>query len=171
MSFAAMASAGDVPGAQAAAATLEPFWDGARAPDTGGKGQGLGFLGKALRAADAVADAETAAMLLRPFRIENPDRATSTRSERSPTGTVSGGRDLLRTWLAASSQTWAYGGGQARPQWVADWLPGLCAGLHARAVLARRAQRLLDLAWEWTRQPHRHRARVAVAQLPRQETR
>ena len=40
--LAAMASAGDVPGAQAAAATLAPFWDGAlRDPDTGGKGQGL----------------------------------------------------------------------------------------------------------------------------------
>ena len=32
--LAAMASAGGVPGAQAAAATLEPFWDGACAPGT-----------------------------------------------------------------------------------------------------------------------------------------
>jgi hypothetical protein len=30
-----------------------------------------GIIGKALRAADVVADAEAAAMLLRPFRIEN----------------------------------------------------------------------------------------------------
>ena len=70
--LAAMASAGDVPGAQAAAATLAPFWDGAlrtRTPEERGRISGL--FGKALRAADAVADAETAAMLLRPFRIEN----------------------------------------------------------------------------------------------------
>ena len=45
---------------------------------------------------------------------------------------------------------WAYGGGQDRPQWVADWLPGLCAGLHATGGGgAAAARRLLDLAWEW----------------------
>src|SRR5260370_31290798 len=70
--LAAMASAGDVPGARAAAATLAPFWDGAlrtRTPEE--RGRVSGFLGKALLAADAVADAETAAMLLRPFGIED----------------------------------------------------------------------------------------------------
>src|SRR5260370_32222151 len=70
--LAAMASSGDVPGAQAAAATLAPFWDSARhgrTPEERGRVSGL--FGKALRAADAVADAGTAAMLLRPFRIEN----------------------------------------------------------------------------------------------------
>ena len=40
--------------------------------------------------------------------------------------------------------------GQERPQWVADWLPGLCEGLHATGSAgAVAAQRLLDLAWEW----------------------
>ena len=70
--LAAMASAGDVPGARVAAATLAPFWDSAvcaRTPDERGRTSGL--LGKALRAADAMTDAATAAMLLRPFRIEN----------------------------------------------------------------------------------------------------
>jgi hypothetical protein len=33
---------------------------------------------------------------------------------------------------------------------VADWLPGLCAGLHAaHSAGAVAAQQLLDLAWEW----------------------
>ncbi len=66
--LAAMASAGDVSGARAAAATLESFWDGAlrtRTPEERGTVPGL--FGKALLAADAVADAEAAAMLLRPF--------------------------------------------------------------------------------------------------------
>jgi predicted 2-oxoglutarate/Fe(II)-dependent dioxygenase YbiX len=150
--LAAMASAGDVPGAQAAAATLEPFWDGVmrtRTPEE--RGRVSGFLGKALRAADAVADAETAAMLLRPFRIENLTDAYVDSFEKI--ADRYGQRwtaDLLRTWLGGEQPVWAYGGGQARPQWVADWLPGLCAGLHARGSAgAAAAQRLLDLAWEW----------------------
>jgi hypothetical protein len=56
--LAAMTSAGDVPGAQAAAATLAPFWDGAlrtRTPEERGRVSGL--VGKALRAADTVAEA------------------------------------------------------------------------------------------------------------------
>jgi hypothetical protein len=65
-------AAGDVPGARAAAATLAPFWDEALRARTGeDRARGSGLFGKALRAADAVADAETAAMLLRPFRIED----------------------------------------------------------------------------------------------------
>jgi hypothetical protein len=150
--LAAMASAGDVPGAQAAAATLAPFWDGAlrtRTPVERGRVSGL--LGQALRAAEAVADAETAAMLLRPFRIEN-----LTDADADSLGKVAdryGQRwtaDLLRTWFGGEEPGWVYGGGQARPQWVADWLPGLCEGLHARGSAgAAAAQRLLDLAWEW----------------------
>ena len=149
--LAAMASAGDVPGAQAAAATLEPFWDGAlrtRTPEE--RGRVSGFLGKALRAADAVADAETAAMLLRPFRIENlTDAYVDSFGKIADRYGQRWTANLLRTWFGGE-QAWAYGGGQARPQWVADWLPGLCAGLHARGSAgAVAAQRLLDLAWEW----------------------
>jgi predicted 2-oxoglutarate/Fe(II)-dependent dioxygenase YbiX len=150
--LAAMASAGDVPGAQAAAATLEPFWDGAmrtRTPEE--RGRVSGFLGKALRAADAVADAETAVMLLRPFRIENlTDEYVDSFGKIADRYGQRWTADLLRTWLGGEQPAWAYGGGQARPQWVADWLPGLCAGLHARGSAgAAAAQRLLDLAWEW----------------------
>jgi hypothetical protein len=58
--------AGDLAGARAAAATLAPFWD------TAARAQGqAGFFGEALRTASALDDAETAGMLLRPFRIEN----------------------------------------------------------------------------------------------------
>lgn len=61
-----------MPAARAAAATLAPFWDSAvraRTPEERGRISGL--FGKALRAANAVTDAATAAMLLRPFRVEN----------------------------------------------------------------------------------------------------
>jgi hypothetical protein len=140
-----MASAGDVSGAQAAAATLAPFWDRALRARTPKETE---LLGKASLAADAVADAGTAAMLLRPFRIEN-----LTGADVDSFGKIAGrsGRewtaDLLRTWFGGDQPAWAYGGGTERPQWVADWLPGLCAKLHARSGAA--AQLLLDLAWEW----------------------
>ena len=108
-------------------------------------------MGKALLAADAVADAETAAMLLRPFRIENLTGAYV-----DSFGKIVGKHgqrwtaDLLRTWFGGEQPAWAYGGGQERPQWVADWLPGLCEALHATGSAgAVAAQRLLDLAWEW----------------------
>jgi hypothetical protein len=151
--LAAMASAGDVSGAQTAAATLEPFWDGAlrsRRPEERGRVSGL--FGKALLAADAVADAETAAMLLRPFRIENLTDAYV-----DSFGKIAGRygqqwtAELLRTWFGGEQPAWAYGGGQERPQWVAEWLPGLCARLHATGSAGTMAaQRLVDLAWEWT---------------------
>ena len=143
--LATMASAGDVPGAQAAAATLAPFWDGAL------RARAAELLGKALRAADAVADAGTAAMLLRPFRIENLTGADVDSfgkiADRYGQGWTA---DLLRTWFGGDQPAWAYGGGTERPQWVADQLPGVCRGLHARGGAgALAAQRLLDLAWEW----------------------
>ena len=56
------------------AATLAPFWDGALRGQVAQQEEGgktLRLPGKALRAAEAVADAATAAMLLRPFRIGN----------------------------------------------------------------------------------------------------
>jgi hypothetical protein len=147
--IAAIASAGDVPGARAAAATLAPFWDtavGGRAPE--GRGR---IFGPALRAADAVADASTAAMLLRPFRIEDLDREYA-----DSFGKIAGRygqpwtAELVRTWFGGKQPAWAYDGGQERPRWIADRLPGLCARLHASGSAgAAAAQRLVDLAWEW----------------------
>jgi hypothetical protein len=148
----AMTSANDVAGARGAAATLAPFWDravGARTPEGGGRASGL--FGKALQVADCVADAETAALLLRPFRIENLTDAYV-----NSFGQIAGRygqrwtADLLRTWFGESQPAWAYGGGQERPRWVADRLPSLCAGLGGSGSAgAMAAQRLLDLAWKW----------------------
>ncbi len=151
--LAAMASAGDVSGAQAAAATLASFWDGAVRARTGDERGGVaGLFGKALRAADDVADAETAAMLLHPFRVEN-----LTAAHVGSFGKFAGqyGQQwtarLLQTWFGGDQPARAYGTGLDRPPWVADQLPGLCAGLHATGSAGVvTAQRLLDLAWEWT---------------------
>ena len=90
-------------------------------------------------------------MLLRPFRIENLTGAYV-----DSFGKIAGRygqrwtADLLRTWFGGEQPAWTYGGGQERPQWVAESLPGLCEGLHATGSAgAVAAQRLLDLAWEW----------------------
>jgi hypothetical protein len=152
--LAAMVSAGDASGAQATAATLAPFWDGAlRARTAEASGRVSGLFAKALRAADAVADPETAAMLLRPFRIEN-----LTGAHVNSLGKIADGygeqwtAQLLRTWLGGDQPAWAYGGGHERPQWLADRLPDLCAGLQATGSAgAVAARQILDLAWEWLR--------------------
>jgi hypothetical protein len=150
--LAAMASAGDASGARTAAATLAPFWEtalGRRTPED--KDRARRVFGLALRAADAVADAQTAAMLLRPFRIEDLDRESAdsfgtTAARYGQPWTA----DLVRTWFGGNRPAWTHGGGQERPRWVADRLPGLCTRLHAAGrggpVVA---QQLLDLAWEW----------------------
>ena len=98
-----------------------------------------------------MADAETAAMLLRPFRIENlTDAYVDSFGKIADRYGQQWTAELLRTWFGGDQPAWAYGGGQERPQWVADWLPGLCKGLHATGGAgAVAAQRLLDLAWEW----------------------
>jgi len=148
----AMALAGGASDAQAAAATLTPFWDGAlRTRTAEDRSRVSRMLGKALRAAHALADAETSAMLLRPFRIEN-----LTGAHANSFGKIAGRygqqwtAELLRTWFGGDQSAWAYGGGQERPQWVADRLPGLCARLKARGSAgALAARQILDLAWEW----------------------
>ena len=150
--LATMASAGDVPGAQAAAATLAAFWDGAvRGRPLEETGRISGIFGNALLVASAVADADIAAMLLRPFRVENLTDASADSFAKIAEGY---GRqwtaELLRAWFGADQPAWAYGGGQERPQWVADCLPGLCARLHAARGAGMAAdQWLLDLAWQW----------------------
>jgi hypothetical protein len=105
-------------GARAAAATLAPFWDGAlRARTAEASGRVSGLLGQALQAADAMADTKTAAMLLRPFYIEN-----LTDAHVNSFGKIAGKygeqwtAELLRTWFGGDQPTWAYGCGQERPQ-------------------------------------------------------
>ena len=150
--IAAMASAGDVPGARAAAATLAPFWDtvlGGRTPED--RGRVWRIFDLALRAADAVSDAQIAARLLHPFRIEDLDHESV-----DSFGKIAGRygqaltAELVQTWFGGKTPAWAYGGGQERPRWIADRLPGLCARLHTSGSTgAVAAQRLVDLAWEW----------------------
>jgi hypothetical protein len=138
--------------AQAAAATLAPFWDGALCAQAATEGSRTsGLFGKALQVALALTNAETAAMLLRPLRIEN-----LTDTNVNSLGTIADAygqqwtAHLLRTWFGGDEPTWAYVGEQQRPQWVADWLPSLCTGLHATGGAgAVTAERILDLAWEW----------------------
>ena len=63
---------GDVTGAREAAATLMPFWDRAvRGLTSAEKGPVSELAAQALRSAAVVENRETAAMLLRPFRVEN----------------------------------------------------------------------------------------------------
>jgi hypothetical protein len=101
--LAAMASAGDAPGAQAAAATLAPFWDSTlrrRAP--GVESNAAELFGRALRAADAVADAATAAMLLHPFGIEDfTDASVDSFAKIASRYGRQWTAGLLRTWFGA----------------------------------------------------------------------
>ena len=136
--------AGDRGGARAGAATLAPFWDAAaRSQDQ------VGFFGKALRTASALDDAQTAGMLLHPFRIENLGLAHV-----APLAELAGhygaqwAGELLRGWFG-DRQSWAYAGAAERPEWLAS-LPGLCEALQARGSPgAATAHRLLDLSWDW----------------------
>ena len=150
----AMASDGDVAGARAAAATLTPFWDMTargrrRETDKGGISE---LFGGALRAGLAVADPATAMMLVRPFCVEDVTffEVSSlldliTRYGQAWT------TELLATWSDSDRRVWSYGGWQ-RPRWIADWLPSVCAGLHAAGGAGTvAAQHLLDQAWQWSR--------------------
>ena len=150
--LAAMASAGDLAGARAAAATLAAFWEtAARGGTRGEAGTVSGLFAKALRAADAMADARTAAMLLGPFRIENLKNVHVNSLVKIADGYgQQWTAELLRTWFGGNQSAWAYGGARDLPQWVAHQLPGLCAGLRATGGTGTvAAQRLLDLALEW----------------------
>ncbi len=149
----AMVSAGDLAGARFAAATLQPFWDGSlRARTREAKAEVAGILGKALRAAHALADGATATALLCPFQAENltADNADAFAGLVSAYG-EQWTADLLATWFGAQQPAWAYTGGPQRRRWVADELPGLCSGLSAarEAGGATAARVILDLVWTW----------------------
>jgi len=144
----AIASACGAVSAQAAAANLAPFWDGvlrARVQEAGE------LFGKALRTADAVADAPTATTLLDPFRIENlAARHADSLAKVAGRYGQQWAAELLLTWFGGDKPAWLSGGGPERQQWVADELPGVCERLHATgSVGAVAARRLVDLAWEW----------------------
>jgi hypothetical protein len=138
-----MASSGDTARAREAAATLEPVWSGLdrRRP--------LPPLGKALRAADAVADPDVAAMLLKPYKIGN---LTEYDAEALGRAAARYGQDwtraLLGGWFGEDRPAWDREAGQA--EWAARSLPVICAGLHGSGR-GEAARQLLDLAWEQIR--------------------
>ncbi len=145
----AMASSGDLTGARARAATLAPFWDGVLLARRE-KSDASGLFGKALRAADAVADAALSAMLLRPFGVADltGKQVKSLAKVAEAYGQQWTAR-LLRIWFEGNQHAWGGAAWRDVPQWAADRLPGLCERLGTSGGAGRdTAQRLLDLAWE-----------------------
>jgi len=147
----AMASTGNLPGARTAATTLAPFWDATVRGRLSADNDRISELfDSALRAGHAVADEASAMTLLRPFHVENLTVAAV-----SPLADVTsayGDRwtmELLETWSDEARPTWPYGGWE-RPRWIAEWLPSVCAGLHAAGRAGPvAAQYLLDQARLW----------------------
>ena len=138
-----IASSGNTAGAREAAATLEPLWSGL------GRGNTVPVLGKALRAADAVSDAQVAGMLLEPFKIQNlTEYGTGALGQVAARYGQDWTGELLRGWFGEDRPAWDRGTGQA--EWVATWLPGICTGLHGSGH-GGAARQLLDLAWEQLR--------------------
>ncbi len=148
----AMASTGDAPGARAAATSLTPFWDTTvRSRLSADKSGASELFDKALLAGNAVADQASAMMLLRPFRVENltapaVSSFAGIASRYGPRWTA----ELLGAWSDGDRPAWPSGGWE-RPHWMAEWLPSVCAGLHAAGGVGPvAAQHLIDLAWQWS---------------------
>jgi hypothetical protein len=145
--------------AQAAAATLEPFW-AAAVRDDAAPGQ---LFAKALPAALAVADAETAALLLRPFAVEHlsPRHLESLVGLAESYGERWAG-ELLATWFGSrSARVSLAASGPSREQWLTS-LPALCGAAQAHGSAGADSgagpgagpgpatvRRLLELSWEW----------------------
>jgi hypothetical protein len=145
--LASRAGSGDLDGARAVAGTLSRFWEqGARAQEKAQAGQPELFP-KALRAAIALQDAETARALLRPFHVESLRPADATALAELAAGYgADWTRALLDAWFG-DSRSWSYADG--REEWLA-MLPALCAALdEAGAAIA--ASQVLHRTWEWLR--------------------
>lgn len=126
---------GDLAGARTAAASLAPFWKKI--------GSQAGLLGAALDVAAGLGVADTASMLLEPFRVE-----TLTQDHANGLAAAAGRygqewtRDVLNGWFGSGHQ---YGTG--RHEWV-DGLPGLSGALRA-AGSPGVARLLAHGAWHW----------------------
>ncbi|MFC0861620.1 hypothetical protein ACFHYQ_04840 [Sphaerimonospora cavernae] len=137
-----MIRAGQVIEAREAAQSLEPFWNASvrSAPQTD-------LLGRTLETAKGVDDAEAAAMLLRPFQLEQltPGHAPALAALAAHYGDswIAG---LLRDWSAAW-RAGGYGHAPERLEWLTG-LPRLCTTLSAAGSGGNAtACRILDLSW------------------------
>ncbi len=134
----------DLTGAREAAATLAAFWDRVAA-----QVEQKGFFTKALRTAHLLDDAQLAAMLLNPFRIE-----MITTAHAKPLAALverygePWARDLVTAW---SAQRRRYHPKTPDPKvWMAA-LPGLTGALQkADDAGATAARILLEDSWAWT---------------------
>ncbi|MGW1679181.1 2OG-Fe(II) oxygenase [Saccharopolyspora sp. NPDC002376] len=126
---------GDVAGARGAAESLAPFWK-TTAPQPE-------LLGVALAVASGLDAAETAAMLLEPFRIE-----ALARDDAEALAEVAGRygedwtADVLRGWFGGEHRI-----GADRDGWI-ETLPGLCEALRA-AGAPQVARLLTGRTWYW----------------------
>ena len=128
--------AGDLEGARAAAASLAPFWKKIGAQP--------GLLGPALHVAAGLGVAETAAMLLEPFRIE-----TLTQEHAGALAATAGryGQD----WTHSVIDRWfgpVHHVGTDLSEWIDTGLPGLCRALRSSGR-PEVAQPLATGAWRW----------------------
>jgi hypothetical protein len=143
-----MASAGDAPGAQAAAATLAPFWDSTlrrRAP--GVESNAAALFGRA----DAVADAATRRCCCTRSVSRTSLTPASTPSQRSPADTVVSGRQ----------DCGGRGSVQVRATWSPRWRCPRCAPRPRQPGRARAAT-LASATW-----PPTARLRARIARPPR----
>ncbi|GAB3460541.1 2OG-Fe(II) oxygenase [Actinophytocola sediminis] len=127
--------AGDLAGARAAAESLAPFWK-----RTGSRAE---LLGAALDVAAGLGVAETATMLLEPFRVE-----TLTQEHADWLAAAAG--QYGEEWTQSVINGWfesRHHYGTDRHEWVEE-LPGLCGAL--RTTRSTEAARLLAArAWQW----------------------
>jgi hypothetical protein len=128
--------AGDLEDARAAAESLAPFWStiGARTE----------LLGTALDVAAGLGVAETAAMLLEPFRVEilaleHAGGLAAVAGQYGQEWT----RDVIDGWFGPGHYY-----GTDRPEWINDELLGLCAALRT-AGRPEVALLLAAKAWHW----------------------
>ncbi|MGI9000064.1 MAG: 2OG-Fe(II) oxygenase [Pseudonocardia sp.] len=129
-------TAGDLEGARAAAESLAPFWR-----TTGSR---PGLLGAALEVAVGLRVADTAAMLLEPFRVETV--AQEHAGGLAAAGGRYGGewtRRLLKQWFGPEHRY-----GTDRHEWVGDQLPGVCGAL-CDAGRPEVARLLAAEVWLW----------------------
>jgi predicted 2-oxoglutarate/Fe(II)-dependent dioxygenase YbiX len=128
--------AGDLDGARAAAKSLAPFWNRI--------GSQAGLLGTALQVAAGLSAADTAAMLLQPFRVE-----TLAAEHANELAAAAG--EYGHDWTRGVIDGWfgpEHNFGTGRHEWV-ERLPELCVAL--RTAKSPEAARLLAArGWSWT---------------------